>query len=428
MTPKLNLPSDLAGWLQYIEALHPKSIAMGLDRVSAVKKRLGLEPDFPLIIVGGTNGKGSTCAILESIYHQAGYHVATYSSPHLSRYNERVRIDTAEISDEALISAFSAVEEARKEIQLTYFEFGTLAAMWCFMQAEVDICILEVGLGGRLDAVNVFDPDCSIVTTVDIDHTDFLGNSRDSIGFEKAGIFRPAIPAICGDLSPPVTLINHALAIGAELKRLGNDFTIHAHDGKWDFVSVNTIEQLPYPTLTGDFQLHNAACALAAIEVMQPVLPVFRTDMISGLNSIRLAGRFQTVGKDPAIILDVAHNPHAAKALAENLHHAQIPGKTIAVFAMLADKDMEGVIATLISEIDDWYLSSIDHARGTDTSDLVEIFNKINANQKIRTFNSLTDAFQQACLDASKNDRIIVFGSFFTVAEVMRVLPEPVYQ
>ncbi|PKO26340.1 MAG: bifunctional tetrahydrofolate synthase/dihydrofolate synthase [Betaproteobacteria bacterium HGW-Betaproteobacteria-8] len=418
-----SLPSDVAGWLHYIEALHPKSIAMGLDRVYEVKNRLGLNPDFPLIIVGGTNGKGSTCAMLESIYHQAGYRVASYSSPHLLRYNERVRIDTEEVSDSLLLSAFAAVEAARQEIQLTYFEFGTLAAVWCFIQQKVELGILEVGLGGRLDAVNVFEPNCTIVTTVDIDHIDFLGDSRESIGFEKAGIFRRDIPAICGDPSPPGTLVKHALTTGANLRVLGRDFNVWAHGDSWDFVGARTIENLPFPALKGDFQLGNAACALAAIEAMQTLLPTNDDAIVTGLNAVRLAGRFQVVGTDPQVILDVTHNPHAAIALAENLHQTKPAGKTIAVFSMLADKDVAGVITALVPEIDAWYLSSVDHVRAASVAQLIETFNEIGAGEKILGFANLTDAFRQACLDAGKNDRIIVFGSFFTVAEVMRILP-----
>ncbi|MDP2247170.1 MAG: bifunctional tetrahydrofolate synthase/dihydrofolate synthase, partial [Nitrosomonadales bacterium] len=392
----------MAGWLQYIEALHPKSISMGLDRVSEIKNRLALDPEFPLIVVGGTNGKGSTCAVLESIYHQAGYRVATYSSPHLLRYNERVRVSTVEVSDEVLVSAFHAVEKAREEVQLTYFEFGTLAAMWCFMQQNVEVGILEVGLGGRLDAVNVFEPHCTIVTTIDIDHIDFLGSSRDSIGFEKAGIFRSNIPAICGDKFPPATLLSHAMAIGAELRMIGRDFSIQVHGHEWDFVGTQVVDQLPFPALVGNFQLENAACALAAVEAMQDVLPVNKSEIVAGLKSVRLAGRFQSVATHPTIILDVTHNPHAALALAENLHQSKIPGRTIAVFAMLADKDVAGVVNALVPQIDAWYLASVQHARSASTDQLLETFQENAIKQQIYCFNNIADAFQQACLDASK--------------------------
>ncbi|MDZ4099540.1 MAG: bifunctional tetrahydrofolate synthase/dihydrofolate synthase [Methylophilaceae bacterium] len=428
MAPNSTMPADLAGWLQYIEALHPKSISMGLDRVLEVKNRLGLNPDFPIIMVGGTNGKGSACAMLENIYHQAGYRVATYSSPHLLRYNERVRINIEEVSDDILVEAFSAVEHARQDTQLTYFEFGTLAAIWCFIQQNVEIGILEVGLGGRLDAVNVFEPDCTIVTTIDIDHIDFLGYSRESIGFEKAGIFRKNIAAICGDLNPPNTLINYALEVGADLRLLNHDFSVTRHQDTWDFNSVMSIKDLPLPALVGDFQLQNAACALAALEVMQAKLPVDRAHIAAGLSTVKLAGRFQTVGKSPTVILDVTHNPHAAEALAHNLRQNKIDGKTIAVFAMLADKDVAGVIGAVMPEIDAWYLSSVAHGRAATTTQLVEIFKKSDVKQAFRCFENLTSAYEQACLDASKTDRIIVFGSFFTVAEVMQFLAMPTTQ
>lgn len=422
------MPADLAGWLQYIEALHPKSISMGLDRVLQVKNRLGLNPEFPIIMVGGTNGKGSTCAMLESIYHQAGYHVAAYSSPHLLRYNERVRINTQEVSDDILVEAFYAVELARQDTQLTYFEFGTLAAIWCFMQQKVEIGILEVGLGGRLDAVNVFEPDCTIVTTIDIDHIDFLGDSRESIGYEKAGIFRKNIVAICGDSNPPITLTNHALDVGAHLQIFNRDFFVTHHQNRWDFKSADTIQDLPLPALVGDFQLQNAACALAAIEVMQTKLAIDKTHIAAGLSKVKLAGRFQTVGKEPTIILDVTHNPHAAEALAVNLSQNRISGKTIAVFAMLADKDIAGVIEAVMPQIDAWYLSSVEHVRAATTDQIAEIFKKSNSKQEFNCFENLTSAFDQACLAASKTDRIIVFGSFFTVAEVMQVLATPTTQ
>jgi len=422
------MPADLADWLQYIEALHPKSISMGLDRVLQVKHRLSLNPDFPIIMVGGTNGKGSACAMLENIYHQAGYRVAAYSSPHLLRYNERVRINIKEVSDDILVEAFSAVEQARQDTQLTYFEFGTLAAIWCFMQQNVEIGILEVGLGGRLDAVNVFEPDCTIVTTIDIDHIDFLGDSRESIGFEKAGIFRKSIAAICGDLNPPNTLINQALGVGADLRLLNRDFSVTRQPDTWDFHSSNPLQELPLPALVGDFQLQNAACVLAALEVMQARLPVDRAYIAAGLSTVKLAGRFQTVGKSPTVILDVTHNPHAAEALAHNLRQNQIDGKTIAVFAMLADKDVAGVIEAVMPEIDSWYLSSVAHGRAATTKQLVEIFKKSDVKQEVKCFENLASAYEQACLDASKTDRIIVFGSFFTVAEVMHFLAMPTTQ
>jgi dihydrofolate synthase/folylpolyglutamate synthase len=404
----LALPVNLAGWLEYIEALHPKSIAMGLERVNDVKLRLNLFPTFPIIIVAGTNGKGSTCAMLEQIYHNAGYRVACYTSPHLLRYNERVRIDCQDASDSDLSQAFSAVEVARQDTELTYFEYGTLAAMWHFMQSEVDIAILEVGLGGRLDAVNVFEPSCAIVTSIDLDHIEYLGNSRESIGFEKAGVFRPNVPAICGDINPPQSLTEYAQKIGAELKAIRRDFNFELTGDNWVYHSLQkNIANLSLPALIGDFQLYNAACVVAAIESLQSRLPVQFEHLVSGLQTVRLLGRFQFCATTPPVILDVAHNPHAAQSLASNLKHSSHGGHTLAVFAMLADKDIAGVIKAVGDEISSWYVASIDNPRGAQARQLADMIS----------------AYRQACLDAGENDRIIVLGSFFTVADVMRLLP-----
>lgn len=422
MTP-FTLPIDLAGWLTYIEAQHPKSIAMGLDRVNEVKQRLKLNPDFPIITVAGTNGKGSTCAMLERIYHEAGYRVACYSSPHLLRYNERVRIGCQEASDEVLCSAFLAVEAARGETLLTYFEFGTLAAMWHFMQSDVDVAILEVGLGGRLDAVNMFEPACAIVTGIDLDHMDFLGNSRESIGYEKAGVFRQGVPAIYGDINPPGTLVHHAASIGADLMLVGRDFEFKLTDDSWTYRQGQTeIGHLPLPALVGDFQLFNAACVITAIEALQQLLSVTPTAMSTGLRTATLAGRFQRYLSRPQVILDVAHNPHAASALAENLRKLSSHGRTLAVFAMLADKDIAGVIAAVGMEVDSWYVAGINNVRGAGAQQLANLIHLQAPDGDIQSFADVTSAYLQACMDASENDRIIVFGSFFTVADVMHAL------
>ncbi|HEY8355547.1 MAG TPA: bifunctional tetrahydrofolate synthase/dihydrofolate synthase [Methylophilaceae bacterium] len=426
MNPESPLPQDLAGWLRHIEAQHPKSISMGLERVAEVRRRLGLEPRFPVIIVGGTNGKGSTCAMLECIYRHAGYRVAGYSSPHLIRYNERVRINGQELDDAALVAAFAAVEAARQDILLTYFEYGTLAAMWCFVQQGVDLAVLEVGLGGRLDAVNVFEPDCAVVTAVDIDHIEFLGSSRAEIGLEKAGIFRAGVPAVCGDRNPPETLMRHAADIGADLRLRDLHFRPVLHNDGWDFEGAARWPALPFPALRGEFQLDNASCALATIEAMQERLPVQREAIESGLRSVHLAGRFQTVSSQPQILLDVAHNPHAAHALAHNLRHSKPAGKTLGVLGMLADKDIAGVISVMRSEIDRWYLSSVDHMRSASTTALLDVFRGINVTEPYAGYENLAAALRQACLDAGKNDRIIAFGSFFTVAEIMQALPATV--
>lgn len=417
------LPDSLAGWLEYIEALHPKSIAMGLDRVNEVKQRLNLTPQFPVIIVGGTNGKGSACAMLEHIYSKAGHRVGCYTSPHFLRYNERVRVACREITDEELLPAFAAVEKARESTPLTYFEFGTLAALWHFMQSDLDVAVLEVGLGGRLDAVNVFEPACTIVTTVDFDHMDFLGNSRESIGYEKAGIFRKGIPAICGDANPPESLVKHARAIAADLALLGKDFHVHRNEDSWTYENARiTLEGLPTPSLSGDFQLANAACVIHAIEDLQSQLPVSKDQIIDGLQSVRLAGRFQQCLQHPQVILDVAHNPHAAHALAQNLYQLPQSERTLAVFGMLADKDIPGVIREMGPQVDHWYLADIQNPRGATAQQLARLIHQFDSNCKIKMHTDVLSAYRQACIDAGENDRIIVFGSFYTVADVMKVL------
>ena len=423
MSPIEQLPTNLAAWLDYIEALHPKSIAMGLDRVNVVKQRLNLNPQFPIVIVAGTNGKGSTCAMLEHIYHAAGYSVGSYSSPHLLRYNERVRLNSQEVSDEDLVKAFVAVEQARQDTELTYFEYGTLAAVWHLMQKQVDVAILEVGLGGRLDAVNVFEPDSTIVTSIDLDHMEFLGDTRECIGAEKAGVFRANIPAICGDENPPNSLIEYANRIGAPLKLIGRDFKVEADKESWTYRADQfSIEHMPMPALIGDFQLNNAACVLTTIQSLQHLLPVQVDAIETGLKTVKLAGRFQSWSNNPDIILDVAHNPHAAKSLAINLKQSRHQGKTIAVFAMLADKDITGVIQALSSEIDAWYVATIDNVRGAAASSLSKMIIDALPSAEVKIFNQVVDAFHQACIDANENDRIITLGSFFTVAEVMQDL------
>ena len=394
---------------------------MGLDRVGEVWRRLRVDIPFPLITVGGTNGKGSTCAMLESIYLAAGYHVGCYTSPHILRYNERVHIDGVEASDAMLCEAFLAVEQARQDISLTYFEFGTLAAVWLFARSDMDIAILEVGLGGRLDAVNIFEPACTIVTSIDLDHMDYLGDTRESIGFEKAGIYRHGVAAICGDAHPPQTLIDQAHHVGADYRQIHRDFGFRVTVDGWRYEHGNEEAlDLPLPALTGDFQLFNAACVIEAVQVLQPRLPVSLSQMQIGLQKVELAGRFQKLQDKPSIVIDVAHNPHAAEALAKNLAQQPIQGRTIAVFSMLADKDIPGVIRVLRSQIDKWHVAEIHNGRAAKVEDLAASIQSEDPAAEVDRFDDLSGAFAQACLEASENDRIIVFGSFFTVAEVMQ--------
>ena len=414
------MPKTLADWLTYLESLHPKTIALGLERVAQVKQRLNLQPDFPVIIVGGTNGKGSVCAMLEAMLHAAGYKVGCYTSPHLLDYNERVRIGKQQASDAELCASFAQIEQVRGEISLTYFEFGTLAAMQCFIGHKVDVGILEVGLGGRLDAVNVFDADCSVVASVDIDHVEYLGDTREQIAFEKAGIFRKGRVAICADSDVPQAIRTQAQQIGAELWCIGSEFGFTSHQGQWDHRSkLGARSSLPYPALRGAFQLHNASAVLAVLDALKEELPVSMEAVRRGLVEVQLAGRFQFVPGKPQLILDVAHNPHAARSLAQNLANLP-PAKTFAVFAMLKDKDMAGVVRAMDAQIDVWLVAGIDAPRGATAAELAQVLQNAQVRGVVKPCISITDALHEASNRAGENDRIAAFGSFYTVAEVMR--------
>ena len=414
------MPATLADWLSYLESLHPKTIALGLERVAQVRQRLNLQPAFPLITVGGTNGKGSTCAMLEAMLHAGGYRVGCYTSPHLLDYNERVRVDKMQASDAELCAAFAQIERARGEIPLTYFEFGTLAAMLCFVGRGVDVAILEVGLGGRLDAVNVFDADCAIVTSVDIDHVDYLGDTREAIAYEKAGIFRGGKVAVFGDRDMPQNIALEAQRVGAELWRIGVDFDYTAAR-QWDFRGKRGARHsLPYPALRGDYQLNNASAALAALDALRDGLPLSDDAVRAGLAEVTLPGRFQIVSHHPQIIFDVAHNPHAARALAQNLE-ALSPARVFAVFAMLKDKDIAGVIEALRDKVDIWMVAGIDAPRGATRDETAQALRQAGVPQgALQTFNTVTEALRGARKQAGENDRIVAFGSFYTVAEAMR--------
>jgi dihydrofolate synthase / folylpolyglutamate synthase len=424
-----DMPDNLPDWLTYLESLHPKSIALGLERVALVKQRLDLRPEFPIITVGGTNGKGSVCAMLESILHAAGYRVGCYTSPHLLDYNERVHVAKQQESDAELCAAFAEIEQARGATSLTYFEFGTLAAMQCFIAQKVDVAILEVGLGGRLDAVNIFDSDCAVITSVDIDHTDYLGDTREKIAFEKAGIFRKGRVAVCSDETVPQTIRDHAEQIGAELWCIGEAFHFKPHQGQWDYCGkYTTRSSLTYPALRGSYQLRNASAALAALEANKDRLPVSMEAVRRGLGEVQLAGRFQIVPGRPALLLDVAHNPHAAHALAENLAGLPPSPNTYAVFAMLADKDMAGVAAALDPQVDTWLVAGIATPRGATAEQLERVLEQCRVRGEIRVCKNIPDALSYAYNAAGENDRILAFGSFHTVAEVMSAKGLSIYR
>ena len=422
-------PGSLADWLAYLERVHPAAIDMGLARVCAVRKRLGLAPEFPIITVGGTNGKGSVCAMLESILSAAGYRVGLYTSPHLLRYNERVRVARRETGDAALVESLQRVERARAPDSLTYFEFGTLAAMDIFIRERVDVAVLEVGLGGRLDAVNDFDTNCAVVSTIDLDHMEYLGFDRESIAREKAGIFRSRVPAVVGDEDPPATLLEHADRIGAPLFLIGRDYGFRADcgdgseaaNGGWRYWSGSGHRSaLPYPALRGAYQLANAATALAALDQLKAVLPVDMNSIRRGLVEVELPGRFQVLPGRPMVILDVAHNPHAARGLAQSLRSLPTGGRSVAVFAMLKDKDIEGVVVALKDQIDEWLVASLPGPRGAESARMAQALAAAGVTAPVRGFDSVTSAYQSAVGLAGQDDKILVFGSFFTVGAVVR--------
>jgi dihydrofolate synthase/folylpolyglutamate synthase len=422
-----NLPTTLPDWLALLESRHAETdIDMGLDRVRAVKERMQLAFDCPVIMVAGTNGKGSTCAMLEAVLLQSGYRVGLYIKPHFLDFNERARINGDMATDDALVAAFDIVENARGDTDLTYFEFTTLAIMHLISKAGVDVAILEVGLGGRLDAVNVIDADVAIVTSIDIDHKDYLGDTREAIGFEKAGIFRAGKPAICSDPVPPQSLIDHAEQIGADLWLLGRDFNYQGDQQQWAFAGRNQRRNsLAYPALRGANQLLNASAALAALEALRMVLPVGAQEVRAGLAMVELPGRFQVLAGRPTTVLDVAHNPHAAAALAQNLGNMGYHRFTYAVFGIMQDKDIAAVIEHVAPLVDHWCLATLPSPRTADVQALAALVAaKKPAGAKpdefsVETFGDPAAAFADATGRAGQDDRIVVFGSFYTVAGVM---------
>jgi dihydrofolate synthase/folylpolyglutamate synthase len=401
-----------------MEAHHPSQIELGLDRVAQVARQLALDLDgIPVVTVGGTNGKGSCVAVLEAILRAQGYRVGCYTSPHLLRYNERVRIDGAAVDDARLCAAFVAVEAALQGVSLTYFEFGTLAALWLFQQAEPDVIVLEVGLGGRLDAVNIVAADVAVLTMIDLDHQDWLGSDRESIGREKAGIFRGGRPALCVDPEPPRTVLEYAAQIGAQWLPVGTAFEFTARDGAWDWSGAGlphraSYRDLPLPALP----LPSAAAALAALQCLP--LAVFDTAIRHGLRNVQLAGRFQRVPWHGAeIVLDVGHNPHAARWLAQRL--AAEPRRTRAVFAIMADKDVEAVLDALQPHIAAWHIGALNGNTRALAVDALQQRLAARGVNAIVPAPTVEQAFEHALQETGAGERVLVFGSFFTVAAVL---------
>ncbi|MDQ2149785.1 bifunctional tetrahydrofolate synthase/dihydrofolate synthase [Alcaligenaceae bacterium C4P045] len=421
---------SLSTWLNYLEHLHSRSIDLGLERVRAVADRLGLTSSAVKIVVGGTNGKGSTCAMLEAMLLAAGYKVGVYTSPHLIHFNERARVNGISASDAELTAQFAEVERARGDTGLTYFEFTTLAVLRLFAGQPLDAIVLEVGLGGRLDAVNIVDADCAIVTSVDLDHMDWLGDTRELIGFEKANIFRAGKPAICSDPVPPQSLLDHAASIGADLWLFGRDFNYSGDRQQWGFGGRNQRRNaLAYPALRGANQLLNASAALAALESLRDRLPVPQQAVRVGLSQATLPGRFQILPGQPTIVLDVAHNPHAAAVLAQNLDNMAYFPYTHAVFGMLDDKDVAGVVARMGKRIDHWYCPTLAGPRGVSgqvmTERVAAALPPLGSEDEAATLTAFDDvaaAVAAAQKRAGEGDRIVIFGSFLTVAAALTAL------
>ncbi len=420
----MRLPDTLPEWLKFIENRHAKAIDLGLDRVGDVLSRMDFRRDCPVITVGGTNGKGSTCAILESILHCAGYRVGLYTSPHLVRYNERVRIGGREVSDEALCAAFRAVETARGATSLTYFEYGTLGALWLFGRSSLDAMILEVGLGGRLDAVNAIDTDCAVITSVDLDHMDILGETRDLIGGEKAGIFRSGKPAVVALSEPPDSVVAAANACGATLLQLSRDFGFARESTQWwsYWGPSGARHGMAFPALRGQLQLRNASAALCALDSLRGRLPISMSEVRNGLANIALPGRFQVVPGRPQIILDVGHNPEAARALRENLANSQYAPNTRAVMGMMKDKDMRGVVSELALVVDSWHLTALPSTRAATPEQLADIVRELAPSVPYSLHDNPIEALFKAKAEAQPDDKILVFGSFLTVGAVLAEL------
>ncbi len=413
----------LDDWLAHCERLHPKNIELGLDRVRAVAQRMGLAFSCPVITVAGTNGKGSTCAMLEAICLQAGWRTAVYTSPHLVHFEERCRVHGEIVKAGDLVPHFEAVEAARGDVTLTYFEFTTLAILRHMAAAQPDVAILEVGLGGRLDAVNIIDPDCAVITSVDLDHMDFLGPDRESIGYEKAGILRTGRPAIVSDPMPPQSVIDRATEIGADLWRLGHDFNFSGDKQQWGWAGRGRrYAGLAYPALRGANQLMNASGVLAALESLRSRIPVTAQAVRNGLAMVELPGRFQIVPGQPTLVLDVAHNPHSVAALAANLDAMGFYPCTHAVFGAMADKDLAPMLARVGPLVDRWYFTDLPTARAESAAGLHAAWKAQEKRKDVQasTWPDPLLALRAAVAAADPADRIVVFGSFYTVGGVLK--------
>ena len=418
------MKKTLAEWLSWQETFHLSEIDLGLDRIRKVATKLDLlSPTFPIITVAGTNGKGSTVALFESILNAQGYKTGSYTSPHLNEYNERIKLNAINAKDDLIVEAFEEIDNARGDISLTYFEFGTLAAMLLFIKQNIDVAILEVGLGGRLDASNLWDTSLAIITNIGIDHVDWLGDDRDIIAIEKSGIMRKDIPAICGDLNPPDNIAKEARRIGANLYQISHEFSYHKNDDNtWIWEGFNKKHTLPLTALAGAFQLNNAATVVAGLQIVNNLLPVTQESIKQGLKKVSLTGRLQTIHHNPEWLIDVAHNPDAAKQLAKHLQTHSINGKTIALFSMLKDKDIQQVVSIMDQYIDAWHIVELEGSRSTKLCELKEIINKQNPDKTVVTHQSFSDAIKSIKTSSNLQDRVVAFGSFLVVSELIKLM------
>ena len=416
--------THLADWLAWQESLHFTAIELGLDRCNKVAQRMGLlQLDSKVVSISGTNGKGSSAAMLDTMLRRAGYRVGAYTSPHLTRYNERICIDGRQVTDEQLCQSFDRIDRAREDISLTYFEFGTLAALDLFQRAAPDIVLLEVGLGGRLDAVNILDADVALVVTIDLDHEKWLGYTREAIGREKAGIFRCGRPAICSDPDAPASIAACARETGAQLYQAGRDFSCATAADGWTWNGPDRlVEGLPRPGLNNDRQVQNAAGVLMALDLLAAEFPVSVDVIKAGLRDFRLAGRFQIVPGETPYILDVAHNRQAVSALVENLRKIPGVGATHIVIGMLRDKNHDAVFAELAEIVDHWYLAELQEDRAAPLTELTGALSSHVDAARIRAFGTVCDALAEAERCARVGDRIIVTGSFVTVGAAIDYL------
>jgi len=418
---------SLKDWLDYCERLHSKAIDLGLERVRVVAQRMDIRFSCPVITVAGTNGKGSTCAMLEAILAQAGYRTGVYTSPHLVHFEERLRLQERIVGADELVAAFERVEQARSlsepAVSLTYFEFSTLAILDIMARSNLDVAILEVGLGGRLDAVNIIDPDCAVITSIDLDHMELLGPDRESIGFEKAGIMRAGRPVVVSDPVPPQSVLDHAQKLGANLWRLGVDFNFSGDKQQWAWAGrERRYAGLAYPALRGANQLVNASGVLAALTALRDRLPITAQAVRNGLAMVELPGRFQIVPGQPTLVLDVAHNPHSVAALAANLDAMGFFPTTHAVFGAMADKDLAPMFQRVNPIVDRWYFTDLPTARAQTGARLAEQWRALNIRKDASAlaFADPVQALQAAVAAADPADRIVVFGSFYTVGGVLK--------